>query len=64
MTGDPFARDNVGIVGRADEILCVIGEKSTVLIGHSSEPVRIFEGTANRLGDRLGEDRGGDSRSG
>jgi hypothetical protein len=43
MVKDPLAGDNVGIPRRRHEIPSVVAEKSTILLGHSLEPVGILE---------------------
>jgi hypothetical protein len=58
VTEDPFAGDDVGVGWRADELPCVIGEKSTVLVGLGCEPVWILESSPNCLGNR--RERGDD----
>jgi hypothetical protein len=40
---DPLAGDDVGILRRRHEIPSVIAEESTILLGHSLEPVGILE---------------------
>jgi hypothetical protein len=40
---DPLARDDVGVTRRRHEIPSVIAEESTILLGHSLEPVGILE---------------------
>jgi hypothetical protein len=43
MAKDPLARDDVGIPWRRHEIPSVVAEESTILLGHSLEPVGILE---------------------
>jgi hypothetical protein len=40
---DPLARDDVGLLRRRHEIPSIITEESTILLGHSLEPVGILE---------------------
>jgi hypothetical protein len=40
---DPLARDDVGVPRRRHEIPSVVAEDSTILLGHSLEPVGILE---------------------
>jgi hypothetical protein len=40
---DPLARDDVGVLRRRREIPSVVAEESTILLGHSLEPLGILE---------------------
>jgi hypothetical protein len=48
---DPLAEDDVGILRRRHEIPSVITKESTILLGHSLEPVRILERRTCREGN-------------
>jgi hypothetical protein len=43
MAKDSLAEDDVGVLSRRNEIPSVIAKKSTILLGHSLEPVGILE---------------------
>jgi hypothetical protein len=55
---DPLARDDVGIPRRRHEIPSVVTKESTILLGHSLEPVGILEcGTCGGGNRRVPIDR-------
>jgi hypothetical protein len=43
MAKDPLPRNDVGFLRRRHEIPSVVAEESTILLGHSLEPVGILE---------------------
>jgi hypothetical protein len=49
---DPLAGDDVGVQRRRHEILSVVAEESTILLGHSLEPVGILERRTCEGGNR------------
>lgn len=60
VTKDPLAGDNVGVGGGTHKIPRVVGEKGTILVSHSRQPVRVFESTTNGLRDWRWSGDGGD----